>query len=107
MAILGSEITIGRVKNVPGIEVDSKGEVVSIQGDPQAVLANLTNQFVELSGLIVKRIMESILASGNEPVPQPLIPAAPPAPTVADRQVLAAHKEIEDLNKTLNLGNSE
>jgi len=103
MAILGSEITMARVKNVPGLEVGSDGEIILLHRDPQAILADLTNQFVELSGLIVKRTMESILASGDElPILQPQIPAAPPVATLADRQVLAAQKEIENLNKILN-----
>lgn len=53
MAILGPDITMARVKNVLGIQVDVNGEVISIDRDPQVVLTDLTNQFVELSGLIV------------------------------------------------------
>ncbi len=106
IAILGEEITISKVKNVPGIQVDSNGEVISIQGDLQIILANLINQFVELSGMIVKQTMESILAGSVTEMPgiQPQIPAAPPAPTLKDRQILAASSEIENLNKALNTG---
>ncbi len=92
MAILGQEITMARVRNVPAIEIDSGGQVVSIQGDPQAVLADLINQFVELSGLIVKKALESIISS-------PL-----PAPTPEDREILTAQRNLENLNKTLNIG---
>ena len=74
MAILGPDITMARVKNVLGIQVDQDGEVISIDRDPQVVLTDLTNQFVELSGLIVKKAM----------------------------QVLTAQREIESLNKVLN-----
>ncbi len=63
VAILGPDITIAKVKNVPGIQVNEKGEVLSIEGDPQVLLTALINQFVELSGLIVKKTMESILLS--------------------------------------------
>jgi hypothetical protein len=94
MAILGKDITMSRVKNVIGLAVDENGEVVSIDRDAQSVLSDLTNQFVELSGLIVKKTMESILAG----------PPAPPAPTPEERQALAAHKELEELNKMLNTG---
>ena len=55
MAILGPDITLARVKNVLGIQVALDGEVVSIDRDPQVVLTDLANQFVELSGLIVKK----------------------------------------------------
>ena len=61
--VLGPDITLAKVKNVPGIQVDSTGEVTAIQGDPQATLQSLINQFVELSGLIVKKTMESILTA--------------------------------------------
>lgn len=63
MLILGPQITLSKVKSVPGITVDANGEVTNIQGDSQALLQNLINQFVELSGLIVKKTMESILTS--------------------------------------------
>ena len=44
-------------------EIDSTGAVVAISGDPQVLLSQLIDQFVELSGLIVKKTMESILMS--------------------------------------------
>lgn len=63
MLVLGPDITLAKVKNVPGLTVDQNGEVVSIEGDPQMLLQSLINQFVELSGMIVKKTMESILTS--------------------------------------------
>lgn len=63
MAILGTQITLDRVKRVPGIQVDQNGDVQSITGDPQLLMQELINQFVELSGLIVKKTMESILST--------------------------------------------
>lgn len=59
--VLGPDITLAKVKNVAGIEVNDKGEVINIQGDAQHMLQLLINQFVELSGAIVKKTMESIL----------------------------------------------
>ncbi len=64
-SILGPDITMAKVKHVPGITVDSSGQVTAIQGDPAEVLKQLINQFVELSGLIVKQTMESIVAMGS------------------------------------------
>lgn len=61
--VLGPDITFAKVKQVPGIEVDSAGNVINITGNTQQLLQNLINQFVELSGLIVKKTMESILTS--------------------------------------------
>lgn len=63
MLVLGPDITLAKVRNVIGITVDVNGDVQKIDGDPQSLLQNLINQFVELSGLIVKKTMESILTS--------------------------------------------
>lgn len=63
MLILGPDITMAKVRNVAGLTVDAMGEVQKIEGDPQVMLQGLINQFVELSGMIVKKTMESILSS--------------------------------------------
>jgi hypothetical protein len=63
MLILGPDITLAKAKNVTGITVNPNGEVVKIEGDPQQLLQALINQFVELSGMIVKKTMESIFTS--------------------------------------------
>lgn len=63
MVVLGPDITLAKVKNVSGIEVNEAGEVMSINGDAQQILQLLINQFVELSGAIVKKTMESILTT--------------------------------------------
>lgn len=131
IAILGPDITLAKVKNVPGIEVDPTGEVVNLQGDPQVLLQELINQFVELSGLIVKKTMESILAThpggvsfiGNQmalnktPHPDQAPPgynidqqgsSAPPPQENSmmqkdtDSNIASANRDIEDLNKILN-----
>lgn len=65
MTILGSDITLAKVSNVHEIQVDESGNVVAVTGDPQAVLQKLINEFVELSGLIVKKTMESIVNSNS------------------------------------------
>ena len=64
-SILGPDITMAKVKHVSGLTVDQNGQVTQIQGDPAEVLKQLINQFVELSGLIVKQTMESIVAMGS------------------------------------------
>lgn len=63
MLVLGPDITLAKVHNVAGLTVNVDGEVQDIQGDPQVLLQSLINQFVELSGMIVKKTMESILTS--------------------------------------------
>lgn len=63
MLVLGPDITLAKVKNVMGLTVDVNGDVIKLEGDPQQMLQGLINQFVELSGMIVKKTMESILTS--------------------------------------------
>ena len=63
MLVLGPDITLAKVHNVTGLMVDINGDVQKIDGDPQVMLQSLINQFVELSGMIVKKTMESILTS--------------------------------------------
>lgn len=63
MLVLGPDITLAKVRNVTGLTVDINGDVQKIEGDPQVMLQSLINQFVELSGMIVKKTMESILTS--------------------------------------------
>lgn len=63
MLVLGPDITLSKVKNVPGLIVDEGGEVTQINGDSQQLMQELISQFVELSGLIVKKTMESIMTT--------------------------------------------
>lgn len=61
--LLGPTIAVTKARQVPGITVADDGTVVSFTGDPQQLTQQLIEQFVELSGLIVKKTMEPLLAS--------------------------------------------
>ncbi|OGH10622.1 MAG: hypothetical protein A2857_01710 [Candidatus Levybacteria bacterium RIFCSPHIGHO2_01_FULL_36_15] len=63
IVVLGPDITLAKVRSVGGITIDTAGNVTRIEGDPKALLSKLINQFIELSGMIVKRTMESMLLS--------------------------------------------
>lgn len=63
MLVLGPDITLLKARNVTGITVNNNGDVQKIEGDPKVLIQELINQFVALSGMIVKKTMESILAS--------------------------------------------
>ncbi len=103
MAILGPDITFAKVRNVPGITIDAVGNVTNINGDPQVLLQQLINQFVELSGLIVKKTMESILASnGMQAAAVPGVAAIPDSNTAEPGNMANANKELDDLNKMLD-----
>ena len=62
MVILGPSITLAKARNVKGLVVTDDGTVTEIQGPPQALIQGLIDQFVQLSGLIVKKTMEPLLS---------------------------------------------
>ncbi len=59
--ILGPQIVVAKVRSVSGIQVDDNGVVLEVTGDPQKIIQDLINQFVSLSGEIVKKTMEPLL----------------------------------------------
>ena len=58
--ILGPEVAIMRAKKITEIELDEKGVVKSITGDPAEALKHLIDSYVELSGQIVKNALGPI-----------------------------------------------
>jgi len=58
--ILGPDIAILKARGVTGLTVNDEGKVVDIKGDGNAVLQQLVNTYVELSGMIVKNALGSI-----------------------------------------------
>lgn len=62
MVILGPSITLSKARNVKGLIVADDGTVTDIQGHPQELIQGLIDQFVQLSGLIVKKTMEPLLS---------------------------------------------
>ncbi len=61
VVILGPQIALLKAKNVQGIAIDDQGRVTSIMGEPQEILQKLVNEYVALSGEIVKKAMEPLL----------------------------------------------
>ncbi len=64
--ILGPEIAILKARSVPGLMVDNDGKVTGVGENPKETLQNLVDQYVELSGLIVKNALGSIFAKYPE-----------------------------------------
>lgn len=60
--ILGPDIAILKARNVQELVINDSGKVVEIKGDPDQALQKLVNEYVELSGLIVKNALGSIFA---------------------------------------------
>lgn len=63
IVILGPAITLAKARNVKSLTISEDGTVTAISGSPQESIRDLIDQFMELSGLIVKKSMEPILAS--------------------------------------------
>lgn len=59
--ILGPQMAFLRVKKVVNIELSDDGKVIDIVGDPEIALQKLIDQYVELSGQIVKNTLSPIL----------------------------------------------
>ncbi|MBX4205404.1 MAG: hypothetical protein KW788_04470 [Candidatus Doudnabacteria bacterium] len=64
--ILGPDIVKVKAANVPGLELDANGKVTAIKGDPQEVLQKLVDEYIGLSGLIVKNILAPVFAKYPE-----------------------------------------
>jgi len=82
IVVLGPYITLAKARNVKGLAIDDNGTVTQISGNPQEIIQNLIDQFVQLSGLIVKKTMEPLLAGYPEKVdiPNPMQAPASPSP---------------------------
>ena len=60
--ILGPEIAILKARSVSGLTVDNDGKATATGNNPKEILQNLVDQYVELSGQIVKNALGSIFA---------------------------------------------
>ena len=63
MDILGPEIAIHKAANVPGLKLNDKGQVTAMdETRAETVLQNLVDEYIALSGAIVKNILDPVLA---------------------------------------------
>jgi hypothetical protein len=60
IVILGPQMAVLKARNVPGLSVTDGGEVTGITGDEQTTLQKLIDEYVSLSGEIVKNAVNSI-----------------------------------------------
>ncbi|MCL6096351.1 MAG: hypothetical protein M1444_01540 [Patescibacteria group bacterium] len=97
MVILGPGITLAKARNVKGLVVDDAGTVTAIDGPPQELIQGLIDQFVQLSGLIVRKTMEPLLSAypdGGANLVQPPQVTAPPPPAPQEPKASAAQEAI-------------
>lgn len=62
VVILGPDIAIMKARNVSGLTVADDGTVTKMNGNPPDLINQLIEQYVSLSGLIVKKAMEPLLS---------------------------------------------
>lgn len=62
IVILGPDIAVLKAKNVKELSVSDDGTVTAINGDPQATLQRLIDEYIALSGQIVKNILGPLFA---------------------------------------------
>ncbi|MBI4049275.1 MAG: hypothetical protein HY395_00445 [Candidatus Doudnabacteria bacterium] len=60
--ILGPDIVLLKARNVPGLKISNNGEVLDLAGDPQEILQHLIDEYIALSGQIVKNILNPVFA---------------------------------------------
>lgn len=70
--ILGPDIAIYMAREVPELDIDDEGKVISIKGNPRIILQRLVDKYVSLSGEIVRKAMESLLADHHDVDAQPI-----------------------------------
>lgn len=91
IVILGPDITLLKARNVVGLTVSDDGTVTEITGAPQTITQNLIDQFIQLSGLIVKKTMEPILSYHADETTQLIVsPIVIPTPVVSMPQTAAS-----------------
>jgi len=64
--ILGRDIVVLKANNVAGLKLTADGKVDRIEGDPQAILQKLVDEYIALSGQIVKNILSPVFAKYPE-----------------------------------------
>lgn len=83
IVILGPDISLMKAQAVAGLKVSPDGSVMEISGNPSDALRRLIDEYVSLSGLIVKTTMEPLLSkypeisgaiTNHSSPPLPLIP---------------------------------
>lgn len=62
IVILGPQIAIIKARGVPGLKVSDDGQVLEVSNPEQEVLQKLIDEYVALSGEIVKNAVNSIFA---------------------------------------------
>lgn len=61
MVVLGPNIALDKARKIPGLKVSDNGTVADMDGDPQAVLKGVANEYMALSGQIAQMTLNTLL----------------------------------------------
>lgn len=64
--VLGADIAVQKANCVQGLKITDQGEVLDIKGDPAEILRRLVDEYISLSGEIVKNILNPVFAKYPE-----------------------------------------
>ncbi|PIR96756.1 MAG: hypothetical protein COT91_05005 [Candidatus Doudnabacteria bacterium CG10_big_fil_rev_8_21_14_0_10_41_10] len=60
--ILGPDVALLKAGSISGLKLDKEGGVVNMSGEQQDILQQLVDQYIELSGQIVKNVLKPVFA---------------------------------------------
>lgn len=61
MAILGPEIALLKAKNIEGLKVNEKGEVLEFKDNSRDILQKIVDEYISLSGQVFRNVLAPIL----------------------------------------------
>jgi len=85
--VLGPDISVIIAKKVAGLMFSDEGRVTDYTGEPQQALQSLINGYVNLSGMIVRKTIEPLLAKHPGAAVQAVSAAAVAGVAGADSEV--------------------
>jgi len=62
IAILGPDVALLKASNIEGLRLDAKGNALTVKGDQHEILQKLVDEYIELSGQIVKNVLKPVFA---------------------------------------------
>ena len=67
MVILGPEVALRKAKNIRGLKIDENGVVINFdESNAHGILQKLVDEYIALSGAIVKNILDPVFAKYPE-----------------------------------------
>lgn len=66
ITIFGPSVTLVKVKKIPGLTTDEKGNIVNMIGDAGILCEKILKEFILLSPVAVKNILDSIILASSD-----------------------------------------